>query len=547
MILQHRKMLSSSTRSVISWCILAAILSCPATSADAATAFDGDGGNAWWFNFENWGAGLGTDGTTAAPNFLPPAQEAGGVPTATDAQINVGSFNTAEGVVYDPVNDPYFNNATYMSQFSFPTGSPATAFVGDYGPQNLYRFYLGRNVNAAANPSLLNLMTIKSGNLTIADTTIVGRSGEVGNLGKVVQTGGNVRLPLTNLDISNREASGWGNGVWDYQGGTLLVADSGGTGIRLSSGGGAGAGGKGTFVMRNPGNAAGGYVRTFDFVVASHAGTNDGIQNNLDPDGIDRGVGVVQFRYGNGGTRPIQVMNNLVINNGESDAEAEDGESRWRSARLELALDQAPTVDGGGVPISLGLFDTDFDMDLIGNVTGTGTIDGNSTANEDTDQVFSNSDASAIYSEGSIVSAMLGGSTYRWTISYTGNITWTDPDASIVNTITGAGTGTDVVLIGLDSMVAEGLDGDFDDNGMVDASDYTVWRDNLGGNSAVLNGNGSGAATVVQADYELWKSQFGMSGSGSGGLAASAVPEPASAVLMLMTVLGIAGVRRRNA
>ena len=50
--------------------------------------------------------------------------------------------------------------------------------------------------------------------------------------------------------------------------------------------------------------------------------------------------------------------------------------------------------------------------------------------------------------------------------------------------------------------------GDFNGDGTVDAADFTVWRDNLGGTSTVLHGNGSGQATVVHADYDLWKVHF---------------------------------------
>ena len=60
------------------------------------------------------------------------------------------------------------------------------------------------------------------------------------------------------------------------------------------------------------------------------------------------------------------------------------------------------------------------------------------------------------------------------------------------------------------------LVGDFNIDGTVDATDYTRWKDNLGNNSLALNGNGSGAATVVQADYDLWKDNFGRSGAGIG-------------------------------
>lgn len=90
-----------------------------------------------------------------------------------------------------------------------------------------------------------------------------------------------------------------------------------------------------------------------------------------------------------------------------------------------------------------------------------------------------------------------------------------------------------------------GLDGDFNDDGIVDAADYTVWRDNLGGNSSALNGNGSGAATVVQADYDLWKTNFGS--TALGGAIGGAVPEPATLWVALGGCLaGLGSLRRRS-
>ena len=85
------------------------------------------------------------------------------------------------------------------------------------------------------------------------------------------------------------------------------------------------------------------------------------------------------------------------------------------------------------------------------------------------------------------------------------------------------------------------MPGDFNGNGVVDAADYTIYRDNLGGDSAALGGNGSGAATVVVADYDLWKQNFGPSGTGS----TSAVPEPTGLVLLGLVVVPYLCGRRR--
>jgi hypothetical protein len=75
------------------------------------------------------------------------------------------------------------------------------------------------------------------------------------------------------------------------------------------------------------------------------------------------------------------------------------------------------------------------------------------------------------------------------------------------------------------------LPGDFNDDGRVDAADYTVWRNGLG-------------VTYVPMDYDTWKDNFGKSsaGSGAGGstsgkpLAAANVPEPAAATLLVVAI-----------
>ncbi|QDU89771.1 hypothetical protein Pla175_31660 [Pirellulimonas nuda] len=66
--------------------------------------------------------------------------------------------------------------------------------------------------------------------------------------------------------------------------------------------------------------------------------------------------------------------------------------------------------------------------------------------------------------------------------------------------------------------------GDFNEDGFVDAADYTTWRDNLGA-ASLPNDNGLG---VVGTDhYNLWKSQFGQP-SVAGAVSGSEVPEPAA-------------------
>jgi hypothetical protein len=91
------------------------------------------------------------------------------------------------------------------------------------------------------------------------------------------------------------------------------------------------------------------------------------------------------------------------------------------------------------------------------------------------------------------------------------------------------------------------LAGDFNDDGVVNLADYTVWRDNLGADESTIfpTGTGDASGVVDAGDYALWKSNFGLSnGSGSLAAGAAAVPEPST--LVLFGLLGIAAVAVRK-
>jgi autotransporter-associated beta strand protein len=70
---------------------------------------------------------------------------------------------------------------------------------------------------------------------------------------------------------------------------------------------------------------------------------------------------------------------------------------------------------------------------------------------------------------------------------------------------------TSVVLSAL-----PGVPGDYNSNGIVDAADYTIWRDTLG-STTNLAADGNHNNIVDQADYDVWKANFGShAGSGAG-------------------------------
>ena len=90
------------------------------------------------------------------------------------------------------------------------------------------------------------------------------------------------------------------------------------------------------------------------------------------------------------------------------------------------------------------------------------------------------------------------------------------------------------------------LAGDYDNNGIVDAADFTVWRNLLGSEMSLFNETES-LGVVDQLDYEAWKSNFGATLSQGAGAQLSdlAVPEP-STLLILATAGLILGCQGRR-
>jgi len=94
-------------------------------------------------------------------------------------------------------------------------------------------------------------------------------------------------------------------------------------------------------------------------------------------------------------------------------------------------------------------------------------------------------------------------------------LTLTGPAASLFNLVVGSSS---IVL----QTIPSELDGDFNGDGVVNAADYTTWRNGLG-------------STYTLEDYGLWKTNFGRPGSGGSAAAAHspAAPEPAALVFAI--------------
>ena len=99
--------------------------------------------------------------------------------------------------------------------------------------------------------------------------------------------------------------------------------------------------------------------------------------------------------------------------------------------------------------------------------------------------------------------------------------------------------------------------GDYNNDGTVNAADYTVWRDHLGTSFTLPNeDSATSPGTVTVEDYNLWKTNFGHAGGGLVGEASfrtgvvhfttgpgagsgGAVPEPATNLLLLIGIGGV--------
>jgi hypothetical protein len=96
--------------------------------------------------------------------------------------------------------------------------------------------------------------------------------------------------------------------------------------------------------------------------------------------------------------------------------------------------------------------------------------------------------------------------------------------------------------------------GDYNDNGTVDAADYTLYRDNFGKSAAPLHNRATNVTgTVKIGDYLAWKQHFGQGGGGGSGATiigygpgSSAVPEPGSILLALFGFIGAAAFCHRR-
>jgi PEP-CTERM motif len=484
--------------------------------------------------------------------------------------------------IFDPANDTA--NTT--------PDDPTTPNVNEHLQFTAGRIYVGGTTGGVVPFQIggVDQPTVQSGTLDIRSGTLVmtsdlqlGRGGAKinggGVTGKLIINGGslllnnptnflNLVLGPVNPNVAGQPAS-VGRGIIEYHKGVLRLAPpqsvdtygnvTGGGTLTVAS----------AYVAAP--DTADGYAGATESKIAMY---NDGPGyfrvNNLTFAGGNAtaaGVGITgpvmataEFHFNNGGVRPIQVANNLTLNNGtvvDTSTDPNGVTVASRRSRLNLVLDAVPTVTAG-VPQNLGLIDVDSGinpiLDDMGNPTALFDSNGNGTGAVNSGGTFYNTDNVTQLTDGATVSAIYGNTQYNWKIHYNGKITWGSSAAGATvadysnSTIFKVdwqdsppdGTYKDVVLVG-DSSQTSLIKGDLDRDGHVSSSDLQAMV-------TALTGLGAYAATKHLTLAEL--SQIGdVNSSGSftnadlqalltllanGGGSATAVPEPSALLLSAM-------------
>jgi hypothetical protein len=103
----------------------------------------------------------------------------------------------------------------------------------------------------------------------------------------------------------------------------------------------------------------------------------------------------------------------------------------------------------------------------------------------------------------------------------------------------------DWAIAHVDSLFRPALPGDYNDDQVVNAADYTVWRNSLGAAIALPNEFAS-YRVVDTADYEVWKAHFGEAAdSGAGATAVARVPEPMSLASLFAAAIALSAINGR--
>ncbi|HVT29621.1 MAG TPA: autotransporter-associated beta strand repeat-containing protein [Lacipirellulaceae bacterium] len=206
----------------------------------------------------------------------------------------------------------------------------------------------------------------------------------------------------------------------------------------------------------------------------------------------------------------------------------------------KLILSNANTY-AGGTTISAG------DVELAGASaklgTGNVTVSGSGTSLTIDSGVSNALNESATLNLGGFATMNLGSgindriSTLVLDGAQQPNGTYGSSQSDAVNKLDFYFSGTGILTVG-PSILA----GDYNNDGIVNAADYVVWRKNVGQPAQTLPNDTTGVI-VGNAQYDLWRSNFGNASPAPGAgasLGSSPVPEPSLAGLL---IIGFAALR----
>lgn len=111
-----------------------------------------------------------------------------------------------------------------------------------------------------------------------------------------------------------------------------------------------------------------------------------------------------------------------------------------------------------------------------------------------------------------------------------------DKDLTLEFALAGETTGRQGIVVY--DTIAAGVPGDYNNDGAVNAADYTVYRDNLGLSAAALsNRNPANSGVVNAGDYTFWTANYGSTSAASSF--AVSIPEPTGVVLAASLLGGL--------
>lgn len=200
-----------------------------------------------------------------------------------------------------------------------------------------------------------------------------------------------------------------------------------------------------------------------------------------------------------------------------------------------LTLSAANTYTGG-TTISNGTLELSGASAKLGtgNVTVTGTGSFLAIDNGVADGL--NNGATLSVASGGLLNLAAGVNERVGTLSldtvFQPNGTYGSSQSNAVNKFDEYFSGTGILTVGPPILA-----GDYNNDGVVNAADYVLWKKNIGQPSQTLPNDTTGVI-IGQPQYDLWRSNFGSNTAvpGSGAVEmTSAIPEPSSVALLMLS------------